>query len=234
MGARKQTTVENRIENHLKNGSPKVERVVIEQLTEEIAAFRIEGLTPYVQNQFHAKYRDEIIATQEEGDKAKNKKARPAKDFGERYKLAQHVTPDGLWGIPAAAFRAAMISACRLTKFKMTMAKMSIFVDADAYSEDGTALVLFTEIPEDKPTRIDKVVRNHSGVIDIRARPLFKPGWKATVRCRWDGDQFDATSVCNLLERAGRQVGVGEGRPDSPKSAGMGWGTFRIVHDESE
>ena len=34
--------------------------------------------------------------------------------------------------------------------------------------------------------------------------------------------------VTNLLMRVGQQVGIGEGRPDSKNSAGMGWGTFNV------
>lgn len=34
--------------------------------------------------------------------------------------------------------------------------------------------------------------------------------------------------MVNLLSRAGLQVGIGEGRPDSKKSAGMGYGLFTV------
>jgi hypothetical protein len=30
------------------------------------------------------------------------------------------------------------------------------------------------------------------------------------------------------MHRVGAQVGIGEGRPDSKNSTGMGWGTFEI------
>ena len=36
----------------------------------------------------------------------------------------------------------------------------------------------------------------------------------------------------NLMARAGAQVGVGEGRPDSKTSAGLGFGTWEIVTGE--
>jgi hypothetical protein len=39
---------------------------------------------------------------------------------------------------------------------------------------------------------------------------------------------FSLDDISNLLMRVGLQVGLGEGRPDSKKSAGMGWGTFEI------
>jgi hypothetical protein len=35
--------------------------------------------------------------------------------------------------------------------------------------------------------------------------------------------------VTNLMQRVGLQVGIGEGRPDSRESAGLGWGTFAIA-----
>jgi hypothetical protein len=41
-------------------------------------------------------------------------------------------------------------------------------------------------------------------------------------------DQFTHQDVANLMTRVGLQVGLGEGRPDSKNSAGMGWGLFQI------
>jgi len=58
---------------------------------------------------------------------------------------------------------------------------------------------------------------------------LWKPGWRADVRVTFDADMFEPIDVANLLMRAGLQVGVGEGRNDSKKSCGMGWGSFRLV-----
>jgi hypothetical protein len=63
--------------------------------------------------------------------------------------------------------------------------------------------------------------------MDIRIRPRFRE-WRCTVQVVFDNDQFSHTDIANLLARAGLQVGVGEGRPDSRNSAGMGWGIFTI------
>jgi hypothetical protein len=71
-------------------------------------------------------------------------------------------------------------------------------------------------------------VRNESGVADIRWRPMWEQ-WGAIVNVQWDEDQFSATDVLNLMLRAGLQVGIGEGRPYSPNSNGMGWGRFEVV-----
>ena len=34
--------------------------------------------------------------------------------------------------------------------------------------------------------------------------------------------------IVNLISRVGMQVGIGEGRPDSKQSAGLGFGLFEI------
>jgi hypothetical protein len=105
----------------------------------------------------------------------------------------------------------------------MTRAKLSIFIEADGVSRDGTPLVRIYGEPEMHTGH----VRNETGVVDIRARPMWRE-WSLKLRVRYDAEQFTVTDVANLIMRAGMQVGVGEGRPDSKKSTGMGWGTFTI------
>lgn len=194
-----------------------------------IAEFEIEGTAPYVQNAFPEKVRHQMQAKQEAGSQSGSKKKRDAKDFNECYENAKHKSEEGWLGIPATSFRGAMISACRLIDFKMTRAKLSVFVVADGYEANGQPLVKI----KGEPMRHDSYVRNETGVPDIRPRPMWRT-WSATLRIQYDADQFSLTDVTNLLMRAGMQVGIGEGRPDSKKSlTGMGWGTFAIKKDVS-
>lgn len=189
-------------------------------------SFDIVGTSPYVQHKFADKARKQIIATQEAGSQAKKGKQREAKNFDEVYKNATHFSQEGWCGIPASAFRAACIDVCRAVGFQMTKARMSIFCEADGFDpDDGTPMVKFTK---GTPTRHIAHARNDNGSIDIRARPMWAPGWEATVRLTFDGDQFTASDVANLLDRAGRQVGVGEGRAFSRNSSGCGWGSFKL------
>lgn len=183
---------------------------------------RIAGKTPYMQHRFSKKA--EMMAKQKEGSTSRGKKVRTARDFDRDYEEAKHKSIDGWCGIPAPAIRAALISACRLVGFQMTKAKLSVFVEADGECEkDGTPLIRITGEPE----QTTMPVRNETGVVDIRARPMWRK-WSADVRMTYDGDQFTVTDVVNLLMRAGLQVGIGEGRPDSKKSAGMGYGLFTV------
>jgi hypothetical protein len=103
---------------------------------------------------------------------------------------------------------------------------MSVFVVADGYDEEGNGLV---KITKGQPHMDVRAGRNANGGTDLRARPMWQEGWRARLTIRWDADQFTASDVVNLLARAGLQVGVGEGRPDSKMSAGCGWGQFTVL-----
>lgn len=202
------------------------ERVIIKPLNFLAAEFLICGSAPYVQNKFSEKAKQEMIQKHEAGGTGKKGALKPKKNFTKLYEAAKHISHEGWIGIPAPAFRNGMVSACRLVGFKMTHAKLSVFVDADGYdAEDETPLVRITK---GKPFRHDGFVRNQTGVADIRPRPMWKD-WEALVRVSFDADQFTLEDVTNLLHRVGRQVGIGEGRPDSRNSCGMGWGTFTLA-----
>lgn len=184
--------------------------------------FQVRGTAPYLQHRFWKKA--EMMATQEAGStgQSKSKKARAPRDFEHDYQQSMHFSTEGWNGIPAPAFRNALISACRVAGFTMTRAKLSVFVLPDGFDrEEGTPLIRITG----KPQKHIAPTRNANGNMDLRSRALF-PDWKCTVRVRFDGDQFTATDVANLMERAGMQVGIGEGRHDSRDSAGLGLGTF--------
>lgn len=200
----------------------------------------IIGTAPLVLNKFSHKAKEMMKAKQEAGSQAKKKKEREPKDFQANYEAAKYVSRDGSvaseaprlasgkpWlGIPAPSFRNAMISACRLVGFTMTIAKLAVFIEADGFDkDDGTPLV---KIATGEPRYHESMVRNETGVADIRARPMWEE-WTVNLRVRFDADMFSESDVVNLLARAGAQVGIGEGRPGSKNSNGMGWGTYRLA-----
>jgi hypothetical protein len=198
------------------------EKVNIKPINFRTYTFTIEGTAPYVQNRFWNKGPlAEHMA--HEGQKTTKKKA--PRVYEKEYLAAMHLGYKGEPGIPAAAFRAAMISACRLVGFKMTLAKLSVFVEADDFCQfDNVPLV---NIISDVPLMSMDAVRVSNGQPDVRARPMWRE-WKAKVKVKYDGDLFSFSDIVNLLDRCGQQVGIGEGRPDSKQSTGMGWGTFRV------
>ena len=203
---------------------PTEETVTIKAPSIVKANFKIIGTAPYVQLRFSEKAINAMREKHEAGSQANKKKAKNARDFHEDFLQAQHISTEGWNGIPAAAFRNGLISACRLVGFKMTLAKLSLFVEGDGFDKvDAVPLIKIEGTPESHLMH----ARNATGVCDLRVRAKFWP-WSAILNVSYDSDQFTATDVANLLLRVGAQVGIGEGRPDSKMSAGMGWGTFTL------
>lgn len=190
----------------------------------ETLAFLIKGTAPLVIERFSKKA--ELMAKMAEGSTAKGKKVRDARDYERDAEEARYRDMTENWeGMNASAFRAAMISACRLVGFKMTLAKLSVFIEADGFdSHDGLPMVRIYGASRTFTAH----TRNATGVVDIRARPQYTD-WAAVLRVRYDTSQFRSEDVLNLIARVGGQVGIGAGRPDSKSSAGCGWGMFRVV-----
>ena len=210
----------------VKDAPPGEVRVKVRAPNMLVASFELVGTDPYVQHRFWGKA--DMIQKHREGGKSGKKGDKSPRDFEKQYEQAKHVSTEGWVGIPAGAFRAAMISACRLVGFHMTMAKLTVFSLADGYDrEDGTPLIRITGEPE----MVIHPVRNDDGSIDMRARPMWRE-WGCTLRVRYDADQFNHEDVANLVLRVGLQVGVGEGRNDSKKSSGVGWGSFGIAENK--
>jgi hypothetical protein len=186
------------------------EPVTIRPLLQETLAFVIEGISPLKQLRFSQKAQNKMAETQKAGSQARSKRVREARKFDDDYESATYRFADGGYGINAGAFRNGMISTCRLVGFKMTLAKLSIFIEADG----NDAL-------------------DANGVADLRVRACWEE-WNVILRVRFDKEQFSSQDVYNLLVRTGAQVGIGEGRADSPNSAGTGNGFFRVVTDVAE
>ncbi len=188
---------------------------------------RIKGTAPFVQNKFSHKARMKMMEAMATPAAAKKgKAARDPRNYDDDFIQAQHMAVAGWNGIPCPAFRAAMIDACRTVGMVMTKAKMSVFILPDGFDkDDGTPLV---KLIAGTPERMESLVRNDNGGADIRIRPMWRE-WECDVTLEYDEDMITGESVINLLDRAGRQVGVGEGRPFSKNSVGQGWGTFTVI-----
>jgi hypothetical protein len=202
--------------------------LVIKAPNFQVAQFEIVGTSPLVQLRFTAKAKNQMREKMLEGSTAKKGKARDPRNFEGEFEQAMYVARKGWYGINAASFRNAMISACKTVGFQMTRAKLSIFCEAEDFDKyDGTPLVQILG----KPEPYEAMVRNATGVADIRMRAMWKE-WTIKPVIRWDADQFKLEDISNLLMRVGMQVGLGEGRPDSKNSAGLGFGLFELKQEK--
>lgn len=200
------------------------ERIIITKPRMATASFRLVGETPYVSNNFSQEAQSQMAEKQKKGSQTQKGTKRAPKDFNKLYRGSMHISTAGWVGHPASTFRQAMVDACRLAGFKMTHAKMGVFVLCDGYdASDGRPLVKV----EGKPQEFRSFVRLADGSPDISSRARFEK-WSINLKVEFDQDMFSLDDVAALLMRVGRQVGIGAGRPFSKTSCGQDWGRFRL------
>lgn len=177
----------------------------------------IVGTSPLIMHAWSEKARRMILDKQMGKTPPKKEPKNPEEDFNG----ARYISSEGWDGIPAAAFKAAMVGACRqVANLNMTLAKRLFFVEA---GDPVSGLVRIYGEPEPR----EDMVRLETGVADIRFRPQYWP-WRAVVRVRYLSNMISASSVVNLLALAGESEGVGEWRPSAPKSSTGTMGLWRI------
>jgi len=212
-----------------KEAALKVTSVQIKAPDLRVATFTIKGTAPLVIHRFSAKTKNQMKQKMEEGKSSGSKKNREAKSTDDSFNEARYISREGWDGFNASAVRNAMISACRLVGFKMTLAKLSIFVVADGWDKEEPQIplirILGTAVKQEDMARVE------TGQPYVTVRAAYHD-WSARVRIRFDHDQFSIKDIANLMSRVGQQVGFCEGRPDSPNSCGMGWGLFEITQEQ--
>jgi hypothetical protein len=134
-----------------------------------------------------------------------------AKDPDEDYRESLYMRPDGSYGFPAVAFKAAAVRAGTYCDMKMVFLRGAFHVEGD--------LVLVEGEPEPR----EDMVRVGMGTADIRYRPQF-PKWATELDITFNNRALTAEQIVNLFEIAGFAVGVGEWRPEKDGQ----FGRFRV------
>ena len=132
-----------------------------------------------------------------------------AKDAERDYKESLYPHPDGGYGFPAVAFKAAAVDACShvdgVTKVE---ARGALHIDGELVRIQG------------EPTLREDMVRIGMGTADIRYRGEFKT-WRTTFSVRYNAHVLSAEQIVNLFNISGFGIGVGEWRPQRDGSFGM-------------
>lgn len=193
--------------------------VEIKPLQIETFLIPIEGVTGLIVHRFAEKARKAMLDKQMGVARPKKENKDPQAD----YEASLYRLDDGGYGFPAAAFKAAIIGACRLYDgLPMTQAKIAIFVEGEP-TASGETLVRI----DGEPQMREDMVRLETGVADIRYRAWF-PTWRASLRVTANTNIISRDQLYNLVNAAG-MGGIGEWRPSAPKSATGDFGRFRVV-----
>jgi hypothetical protein len=213
---------------------PRSVSVQIEKPKFEVATFPIIGTSPLVICRFSTRVIHGITAEHgKPGGRGRSTRGKKVIDHKLIYEECRYRNSEGWEGFHASAPRNAMISACRLVGFKMTIAKLSVFTMPDGYDKDEPQIPL-VRLYGCKPVMQQDAVRNtNTGQFSVTTRAAYHD-WKADLKIKWDTDQFSLGDIANLLQRVGTQIGFGCGRYDSPESAGMGWGLFEVEQTSIE
>lgn len=142
----------------------------------------------------------------------------------EEYEASLYKAEEGWYGMPAHAFKQAVINACRYTgSVTMVAAKGTIFVEPQGFTSDGVGLI---RIRGDKPRMREDMVRVGMSGTEVRYRGEF-PKWSAQLPIRYNINIITPDNIYNLFELAGLHSGIGEGRPSAPKKP-LDWGMFTV------
>lgn len=135
--------------------------------------------------------------------------ARAAKNPEEDFKQSLYPHPNGGYGFPTVAFKAAAVDACsQIESITKVEARGAFHIDGELVKIDG------------KPEMREDMVRVGMGTADLRYRGEFKT-WKTTFTVRHNANVLSAEQIVNLFDTAGFSVGVGEWRPQKDGSHGM-------------
>lgn len=189
--------------------------VVLKPIEKATVQIPIVGVSPLIPHNWSQKALEHMRSTQ-----AQNRTTtRAPKDAAAEAEAAQYHLPDGRYGMPATAFKAAIVGACRLFGgISMVLAKQIIFVNGTG-PDQLLPLIGEYEMREDTP-------RNANGSPDLRYRYYWFP-WKVTLSITFLPSQISMDSIYLLVDAAGHG-GVGDWRPSAPKSGSGTYGRFEV------
>ena len=171
---------------------------------------KLVGDAPLICHAWSHKAKTEMLNKQMK----KAKQAKEAKNPEQDFKDSLYEHPDGGYGFPSVAFKAAAVDACShvdgITKVE---ARGAFHIDGDMVKITG------------KPTMREDMVRIGMGTADIRYRGQFDP-WSVLIPIRYNAGVLSAEQIIHLFNVAGFGIGVGEWRPQKD---GM-FGLFHVSH----
>lgn len=175
--------------------------------------FTISGISPLIQHSWSEKSLRQMREKQN-GRKTKNRDARdPESEAIE----ATYFTDNGAYGIPAMAFKSALISAAHKDiGIEKTLLRKALFIKCD--DSNGVLPMQCSE-----PVVREDCVRVGAGSADLRYRPEFRE-WSVAIPITFDSELLRVEDVINLVDRAGFGCGIGEWRPER----GGEFGRFKV------
>lgn len=185
---------------------PKAQQTVeLPALTIQTVKLRLVGDSPLICHAWSHKAKLEMLDKQMK----RAKQAKAAKDPEEDYRASLYEHPEGGYGFPAVAFKAAAVDACsHIAGVTKVEARGAFHIVGDMAKIEGD------------PSPREDMVRVGMGTADIRFRGEFKQ-WSTELLIRFNANVISIAQIANLFNTAGFAIGVGEWRPQRDGSFGM-------------
>jgi hypothetical protein len=192
----------------------------------------IVGTAPMIAHQFDQK----VIGSIRDKHMGKASEGREAKDPEANFEAARYRLSDGGDGVPAGGIKAAISSGFPKGSGVTLKSAKSLRVIAD---DPRTNLVRIVgpanrhdELPIEAqgrwPRMREDVVRNQTGVVDIRHRPEYWP-WAMQISVQYLPSMISASQLLQGIAMAGHIDGLCEWRPGSKESKSGTYGTWALA-----
>lgn len=180
-------------------------QIVLPELDLQRIEITLEGDSPLICHKWSEKAKTEMLNKQMK----KAVKAKAAKDPKRDYKESLYEHPEGGYGFPAVAFKAAAVDACsHVAGITKVQTRGAFHIDEELVKIKG------------RPNMREDMVRVGMGTADIRYRGEFKK-WSTSFVIRFNASVLSAEQIVSLFDVAGFGTGVGEWRPQKNGSYGM-------------
>lgn len=177
-------------------------QVALKRMNRLAVTIGIRGTSPLITHAWSDKARKQI----EDKQAGKKTKARDVRDPQAEFEAAKYATADGREGVPAMAFKKALITAAHKDiGCDKTLVRKAVFLRC----EDDTMVV---PLEFDECVMRQDFVRVGAGSTDLRYRPEYR-GWRFSVTLEIDAELLTIDDLVTLIDRAGFGVGMGEWRP---------------------
>lgn len=188
--------------------------IAIDRIAAETIRVPIVGTAPLIVHRFSEKAKRQML------DNMQGRKSpKTPKDPQAEFEAASYRFPDGGYGVPVIAFKAATVGGARFyAQVTMTALKQFLFFRGELGNDGQMLARLDTE-----PRMREDVVRVGRGGTDLRYRPEFMP-WRTTLVVTYVTSALTRSSVLSLIDAGGLGVGVCEWRPEK----GGDFGTYQV------
>jgi hypothetical protein len=196
-------------------GKKKIEDTIIELPKLNIQEMRVTlvGDSPLISHAWSHKAKQQMLDKQMKRAKQAKEAKSPENDYAE----SMYKHPDGGYGFPTIAFKAAAVAACsHVDGITKVTARGAFHIPGELVKIIG------------EPSMREDMVRLQTGVADIRYRGEFKE-WKVQLHLRYNANVISPEQIVNLLNTAGFAVGVGEWRPASKNGGSGQYGMFHVA-----